>query len=109
MYNFIQKLWAKLKTLLGIQDTADLVWLAINQLITPDVQNLITALIREAAQQNLTSAEKKQYVMARLGELQQQMRQNVVGLYTETLSTAVNLLVEYLQMTNNLPKRKLPA
>ena len=106
MSNFFQNLWLYLKGILNIQSAKDLLYLAINRLVTPDVQELMIQLIKEAAQQDLTSAEKKQYVMARLmarlDDLKRQVRSNLTMLRDETLSAAINLLVEYLQTSGQL-------
>jgi hypothetical protein len=101
---FFKNLWIYLKGILNLQSATDLLYLAIQRLITPDVQDLITALIKEAAQKDMTSAEKKQFVMGRLGELKKQMRSNVATLRNETLSAAINLLVEYLQTSGQLKR-----
>jgi len=102
MTNFFQKLWIYLKGILNIQSATDLLYIAINRLVTPDVQELIINLIKEAAQKDMTSADKKRYVMCRLGELKKQMGTNVAILRDETLSVTINLLVEYLQSSGQL-------
>ena len=102
MSNFFQNLWLYLKGLLNLQSATDLLDLAINRLVTPDVQELMIQLIKEAAQQDLTSAEKKRYVMARLDDLKRQVSSNLTMLRDETLSAAINLLVEYLQTSGQL-------
>ena len=104
MDNFFQKLWLYLKGIINIQSATDLLRLAINRLITPDVQELIIQLIKDVAQKDLTSAEKKRYVMSHLADLKRQMRSNVATLRDETLSTAINLLVEYLQTSGQLSR-----
>ena len=96
------RIWLYLKGLLNIQSATDLLYLAINRLVTPDVQELMIQLIKKAAQQDLTSAEKKRYVMARLDDLKRQVRSNLTMLRDETLSAAINLLVEYLQTSGQL-------
>lgn len=96
------RIWLYLKGILNIQSATDLLYLAINRLVTPDVQELMIQLIKEAAQQDLTSAEKKRYVMARLDDLKRQVRSNLTMLRDETLSAAINLLVEYLQTSGQL-------
>ena len=42
--------------------------------------------------------------MSRLTDLQRQMRSNVATLRNETLSAAINLLVEYLQTSGQLKR-----
>jgi hypothetical protein len=101
---WLKNLWIYLKGILNLQSATDLLYLAIQRLVTPDVQDLITALIKEAAQKDITSTEKKQYVMSRLADLQRQMRSNVATLRNETLSAAINLLVEYLQTSGQLKR-----
>jgi hypothetical protein len=94
-----------LKGLLNVQSDSDLLWLLINKLITPEMQALLIELIREASRMNISSAEKKRYVMNRLDILQNQLQTNIYTLKEETISMAVNMLVEYLQLHGEL-KRK---
>ena len=102
---YLLVIWVWLKGLLNVQSDSDLLWLLINKLITPEMQALLIELIREASRMNISSAEKKRYVVNRLDILQNQLQTNIYTLKEETISMAVNMLVEYLQLHGEL-KRK---
>jgi hypothetical protein len=104
---YLKLIWVWLKGLVNAQTDTDLLWLLINKLITPDIQSLIYELIKEAARLDMSGAEKKKYVMGRIDDLQHQLLSNVYTLKDGVLSTAVNLLVEYMQASGEL-KRSVP-
>jgi hypothetical protein len=104
---YLKLIWMWLKGLVNAQSDADLLWLLINKLITPDIQSLIYELIKEAARLDMSGADKKKYVMGRIDDLQHQLLSNVYTLREGVLSTAVNLLVEYMQASGEL-KRSVP-
>ena len=91
-------IWVWLKGLLNVQNDSDLLWLLINKLVTPDVQALLIELIKEAARMDMSPAEKKRYVLTRLDVLQTQLQTNIYLMSAGSISMAVNMLVEYLQL-----------
>lgn len=103
---YLKVIWVWLKGVLNAQNDSDLLWLLINKLITPDVQALLIELIREAARMDMSSSEKKRYVLTRLEalqtQLQTQLQTNIYLIRPEIISMAVNMLVEYLQLHGEL-------
>jgi hypothetical protein len=92
---FLKRLWIRLKLVMGIQNTSELLYLLLAKLLTPDTQSLLVELIKEAARLDVSSAEKKKYVLSKFGELRSELRE-------DTLSMAINLLVEYMQARGEL-------
>lgn len=99
---YLMVIWMWLKGLLNVQNDSDLLWLLINKLVTPDVQALLIELIKEASRIDMSPMERKRYVMQRLDTLQTQLQNNIYLMKVETLSMAVNILVEYLQLHGEL-------
>ena len=103
---YLKVIWVWLKGVLNAQNDSDLLWLLINKLITPDAQALLIELIREAARMDMSSSEKKRYVLTRLEalqtQLQTQLQTNIYLIRPEIISMAVNMLVEYLQLRGEL-------
>lgn len=97
-------IWVWLKGLLNVQNDSDLLWLLINKLVTPDVQALLIELIKEAARMDMSPAEKKRYVLTRLDVLQTQLQTNIYLMSAGSISMAVNMLVEYLQLHGELSR-----
>ena len=101
---YLMVIWVWLKGLLNVQNDSDLLWLLINKLITPDVQALLTELIKKASRIDMSPMEKKRYVMQRLDTLQSQLQTNIYLMRVETLSMAMNIMVEYLQLHGELSR-----
>lgn len=96
------RLWAAFKLFWGMESTVDLLNLAIKKLVTPDIQAQLTALILEMADLNLTGSEKKVKVIERFEQMKASVLGNFQNLKTEAISTAIDLIVNYLRLIGEL-------
>jgi len=99
---WLKYIWVWLKGLLGLQDASDLLWLMLHKLITPEMQDVLIELVKEAGRLDTTPELKKKYVLSQLANLKTQVGKDAVLLKGQVVSMAINLIVEYLQLHGEL-------
>jgi len=98
----LARIWVWLKMTLGVETTADLLNYSIRKLITAEVQAQLTALILDMANTELSGSDKKKQVIARFEEIKGTVLGNVKNLQAEMISTAIDLIVNYLHLRGEL-------